>query len=61
MSKRVLISLMLVVVLLFSAALPAWVGPAPLVGAGDTESLVGPGLIHPMGGCEDPSAGGCSI
>ncbi len=59
MSKRVLISLILVVVLLFSAVLPAWAGSIALADVGDTGYVVGLGRIHPLGGCEDPSGSSC--
>jgi hypothetical protein len=58
MSKRTLISLVLVVVLLFSAVSPAWAGSIALPDADNVGSLTGSDLIRPMGDCEDGSAGG---
>jgi hypothetical protein len=60
MSKRVLISLILVVVLLLGVALPAQASSSAAYNIDNGKALVGPGLIHPMGDCEDGSAGGCS-
>jgi len=59
MSKRVLMSLILVLVLLFTLALPAWAGYVAPSAASSSGFLLGPGRILPMGGCEDPGAGGC--
>jgi len=61
MLRRTLISLILIVVLLFSAVLPILASSSALVDASDTGSLVSFGwIISPMGVCEDPGAGGCS-
>ena len=61
MFRRTLISLILIVVLLFSTVLPVWASSTVLTGASDTGSLlVSLGWISPMGVCEDPGAGGCS-
>ena len=60
MLRRTLISLILIVVLVFSTVLPVWVSSSFLVEASDAGSLVSLRWISPMGVCEDPGAGGCS-
>ena len=61
MFRRALISLILIVVLVFSTVLPVWASSTALTGASDTGSPVSLGwIIRPMGVCEDPGAGGCS-
>ena len=60
MLRRTLISLILIVVLVFSTVLPVWVSTSVLAEASDSGSLVSLRWISPMGVCEDPGAGGCS-